>query len=206
MARSGRTLHAGRGALLDRQPFGMSMPLQCFGVSTGEGLEGVSGLMRLAPPEKRSLRLAAAGALIALPLAAGADELRITVEGIRSTRGTVLIGLYDSPRTFLKAVEAADKPSFLIDPDRFGAVALRANTALKSAVVFTNLDPGRYAAVALHDENGNGKLDKTFLGAPAEPYGFSNNAEGFLSLPSFDDAAMVLGDGDSAIRIVLIMP
>ena len=166
----------------------------------------MSGLLRLARAEKRSLRLAAAGALVAFPLTAGAGELRITVEGIRSTQGTVLIGLYDSPRTFLRAVEAADRASFLIDPDRFGAVALRANTALKSAVVFTNLEPGRYAAVAFHDENGNGKLDKNFLGSPTEPYGFSNKAQGLLGPPSFADAAVALGDGDSAIRIALILP
>jgi uncharacterized protein (DUF2141 family) len=43
------------------------------------------------------------------------------------------------------------------------------------------------------------------LGVPAEPYGFSNNAQGFLRPPTFDDAAMVLG-GDSAIRITLILP
>ena len=166
----------------------------------------MSGLVRLARPEKRSLRLAAAGALVALPLTAGAGELRITVEGIRSTQGTVLIGLYDSPESFERAVEASGKDRFLIDPDRFGAVALRANTALKSAVVFTNLEPGRYAAVAFHDENGNGKLDKNFLGSPTEPYGFSNKAQGLLGPPSFADAAVALGDGDSAIRIALILP
>ena len=157
-------------------------------------------------PEKRSLRLAIATALVVLPLPAGAGELRITVEGIRSPHGTVLIGLYDSPESFEKAVTASDKEGFLSDPDRFGAVALRANAALKSAVVFSNLGPGRYAAVAFHDENGNGKLDKNFLGVPAEPYGFSNNAQGFLGPPTFGDAAMVLGDGESAIRIVLILP
>jgi uncharacterized protein (DUF2141 family) len=158
----------------------------------------------MAPPEKRSLRLATAAALVVLPLPAGAGELRVTVEGIRSAHGTVLIGLYDSPKSFEKAVKASDKEGFLSDPERFGAVALRANAALKSAVVFSNLEPGRYAAVAFHDENGNGKLDKNVLGVPAEPYGFSNNVQGFLGPPTFGDAAMVLGDGDSAIRIALI--
>jgi uncharacterized protein (DUF2141 family) len=158
----------------------------------------------MAPPEKRSLRLATAAALVVLPLSAGAGELRVTVDGIRAAHGTVLIGLYDSPESFEKAVGAAAKEGFLSDPDRFGAVALRANAAMKSAVVFSNLEPGRYAAVAFHDENGNGKLDKNFLGVPAEPYGFSNNVQGFLGPPTFGDAAMVLGDGDSAIHIALI--
>ena len=162
--------------------------------------------MRMALPEKRFIRVATAAALVALPLPAGAGELRITVEGIRSARGTVLIGLYDSPESFERAVEASDREGFLNDPDRFGAVALRANAAMKSAVVFSNLEPGRYAAIAFHDENGNGRLDRNFLGVPAEPYGFSNDAEGFLGPPRFDDAAMLLGDGDRAIRVALILP
>ena len=158
----------------------------------------------MALPEKRFMRVATTAALVVLPLPAGADELRVTVEGIRSAQGTVLIGLYDGPESFEKAIEASDKEGFLIDPERFGAVALRANAAMKSAVVFSNLGPGRYAAVAFHDENGNGRLDRNFLGVPAEPYGFSNNVQGFLGPPAFDDAAMVLGDGDGAIRIALI--
>ena len=100
------------------------------------------------------MRVAAAIALVVLPLAAGADELRVTVEGIRSAHGTVLIGLYDDPESFERAIEASGRRRFLIDPDRFGAVALRANAAMKSAVVFSNLEPGRYAAVVFHDEIG----------------------------------------------------
>lgn len=107
--------------------------------------------------------------MIVLPLSVQAGELRITVDGIRSAHGTGLIGLYDSPASFGKAVEASAKEGFLIGPDRFAAVALRANAALKSAVVFSNVQPGRYAAIAFHDENGNGKLDKNFLGVPTEP-------------------------------------
>lgn len=159
----------------------------------------------VAPLRKRALQLAAAG-MLALPVAAAAGELRVTVEGIRSTRGIVLIGVYDTARSFLRAVDAADEPGFLVDPERFGAVALRANKARESGVVFTNLQPGRYAVVVLHDENGNGHLDKDFLGFPTEPYGFSNGAEGFLGPPSFSDAAMALGPGDSAVRIGLILP
>jgi uncharacterized protein (DUF2141 family) len=142
--------------------------------------------------------------LVALPLPAGAGELRVTVEGIRSAQGTILIGLYDNRESFEKALEASDQEGFLNDPDRFGAVALRANAAMRSTVVFSNLEPGAYAAVAFHDENGNGKLDRNFLGIPAEPYGFSNNAKGILGPPTFDDAVMLLGDGDNAVRIKLI--
>src|SRR3954447_4145878 len=102
--------------------------------------------------------------LILFPPSVMASELRITVEGIRSSHGTILIGLYDSLETFTRAIELSDKDGFLNDPNRFAAVALRANVAMKSAVVLTNLAPGSYAIIVFHDENGNGKLDKNALG------------------------------------------
>lgn len=142
--------------------------------------------------------------LVVAPLAAAAGELRISVDGIRSTRGSVVIGLYDNPETFVRAMEPS--AGFLNDPARFGAVALRANGALKSTVVFGNLEPGRYAVIAFHDENGNGILDRNFLGVPLEPYGFSNGRHGYFRPPTFDEAAVVVDGGDGAIRIVLIMP
>ena len=147
---------------------------------------------------------AAAAVMIMLPLPVAAGELRITIDGIRSTHGVVLIGLYDSPASFGKAVEASAEEGFLVDPDRFAAVALRANAALTSAMVFSNLEPGRYAAIAFHDEDGDGKLGESFLGVPTEPYGFSNDVQGFLGPPTFDAAAMALGDGDEAVRIALV--
>ena len=142
--------------------------------------------------------------LILFAPAVTATELRITLEGIRSSQGTILIGLYDSLETFTRAIELSDKDGFLNDPDRFAAVALRANVALKSAVVLTNLDPGQYAIILFHDENGNGKLDKNALGVPTEPYGFSNNVRGFLGPPSFEEAVMKVNADDKAVRIVLI--
>ena len=133
-----------------------------------------------------------------------ASELRITVDGIRSPQGTILIGLYDSLESFTRAIELSDKDGFLNDPNRFAAVALKANAAMKSAVVLTNLDPGQYAIILFHDENGNGKLDKNALGVPTEPYGFSNNVRGFLGPPAFEEAIMEVNVGDKAVRIVLI--
>jgi uncharacterized protein (DUF2141 family) len=140
--------------------------------------------------------------LFALPVYA--SELRITVEGIRSPDGTILIGLYDSLESFTRAIELSDKDGFLNDPNRFAAVALKANAAMKSAVVLTNLDPGQYAIILFHDENGNGKLDKNALGVPTEPYGFSNNVRGFLGPPAFEAAIMEVNVGDKAIHIALI--
>lgn len=139
--------------------------------------------------------------LLSLPVKG--DELRVSLDGIRSPNGSIIIGLYDMAESFQRALApAGQKGSFLNDPARFAAVALRANAAMKSAVVFTNLDPGRYALIAFHDENGNGRLDKGFFGIPSEPYGFGNDASGGLGPPSFEASAIpVAGNAEVRIRL-----
>jgi uncharacterized protein (DUF2141 family) len=131
-------------------------------------------------------------------------SLSITIEGLRQSRGTVLVGLYDSRASFDRAIELASDVGFLNDPNRVAGAALRANDMLRGGVTFRNLPPGRYAVILFHDENGNGRLDKNFWGVPTEPYGFSNDAQGFLGAPSFEEAALSLGSGDRAITIDLV--
>jgi uncharacterized protein (DUF2141 family) len=145
---------------------------------------------------------ATAPLLLATPSEAG--ELRVEVEGIRSTTGTILVGLYDSAVGFNRAIEGCDKGGFLNDPDRVAGVALKANAARTAAVTFGNIEPGRYAIILLHDENGNARLDRNGWGVPSEPYGFSNDARGFLGPPSFAAAAMTLDGGDRTAVVTLV--
>jgi len=146
--------------------------------------------------------LAALVLLSSAPAIAG--ELRVGLDGLRSPEGTVLIGLYDTAESFDAAIGLADKEGFLNDPQRVAGAALRANPELVAAIVFSNLAPGRYAAIVFHDENGNGRLDKNFWGVPTEPYGFSNDARGTLGPPSFADSAIELGDEDRAIVVTMV--
>jgi uncharacterized protein (DUF2141 family) len=75
-------------------------------------------------------------------------------------------------------------------------------TARHLTAHFKDLPPGQYAAVVFQDFNGNGKLDKNFLGIPKEPYGFSNDARGSAGPPKFSDAAVTLSpDGTTKIEL-----
>jgi uncharacterized protein (DUF2141 family) len=60
--------------------------------------------------------------------------------------------------------------------------------------------------IAIHDENDNGRLDENFLGFPNEGYGFGNDAQGFFGAPSFDAAAINVGNADLSAYITLIYP
>jgi uncharacterized protein (DUF2141 family) len=155
---------------------------------------------------KRSLWGLAAGlALMLMGLPAWAADLKVNIGGVRSSAGAVMIGLYDSPEHFKTAIDKASEVGTLNDEARLGGVALRAIAGTQS-VVFTNLNPGRYAVIVFHDENDNGKLDKNFWGVPLEGYGFSNNAQGSLGPPDFKEVAITLDEADKEISISLIYP
>ncbi|MFZ3032643.1 MAG: DUF2141 domain-containing protein [Parvibaculum sp.] len=141
--------------------------------------------------------------LMALPAQAG--DLNVNVIGIHSEVGAVMIGVYDSAERFTKAVNNAAHVGLLSDKGRLIGVTLRARR-LNQGIGFLKLPPGRYAIIVYHDENDNGLLDKSTLGIPQEGYGFSNNARGFFSAPSFDAAAVTVGDAATSTSIALSYP
>jgi uncharacterized protein (DUF2141 family) len=152
--------------------------------------------------------LAASFVIASVMLAASAarsSELRVTITGVRSDNGELLIGLYETAKGFDGAVANAETSGIMADRNRLIGVAMRARSGSQQAV-FPQLPPGRYAVIVIHDENDNGRLDANALGVPTEGYGFSNDARGFLSAPSFDASAITLGDADANIAIALTYP
>ncbi len=69
-------------------------------------------------------------------------------------------------------------------------------------VVFKDVTSGAYAVAAFQDLNGNGRLDRTGLGLPLEPYGFSG-AVGRKARPDFAQAAFTLREPGTALRLRL---
>jgi uncharacterized protein (DUF2141 family) len=105
------------------------------------------------------LTLGTALALVFISFGAKADELRVTIQGVASSSGTIMVGLYDSEDHFRAAIANAANLGLLNDRSRFIGIAMRAVEGTQS-VVFTNLKPGRYAVIVFHDENDNGRLDE----------------------------------------------
>ena len=160
--------------------------------------------MRAGPYIAKALPGLALAWMVALP--AHAADLTLTVTGIRSNVGEVLIGVYDSADGFKSAIDSsATKSALLPQAWRPVGVSLRAKAGSQT-IMFGGLPPGRYAVIAFHDENDNGLLDANVFGVPVEGYGFSNDARGFLGAPSFDAAAITLGQEDKKISLFLLYP
>lgn len=142
----------------------------------------------------------ALASLTILPVQAG--DLKVTVEGVRSDNGALMIGFYDSATNFEDAIDTSAHVGLLNDKGRLVGVTMRAKTG-PQGIAIMDLPPGRYGVIVFHDENDNGLLDVSFLGIPVEGYGFSNDAIGFLSAPSFDKASVAVGSGDVTTKILL---
>lgn len=149
--------------------------------------------------------LAALVLTVLLAAPARAAELRLTITGVRSDSGELLIGLYDNAGGFLSAIANATKNGLMVDAGRLVGLSMRAKTGAQIAV-FTQLPPGRYAIIVVHDENDNGLLDANILGVPTEGYCFSRDAQGVFSAPSFDAAALTIGDADVSVTTALVYP
>ena len=106
-------------------------------------------------------------------------DLTIEVSGMDTDLGKVFIALYNSEATFLKSSKTTK-----------GTFAIVKNG--KATGSFKGLKQGEYAVSLFHDENDNKKMDTKIFGIPKEPYGFSNDARGFMGPPKFEDAKFSL--------------
>lgn len=109
--------------------------------------------------------------------------LRIHVDGFRNTKGNLGTVVFTAPDGWPENVSKA----FRSGPAPIDVVS-RTATA-----VWPHLPPGNYAVAAIHDENGNAKLDRNFIGIPKEGFGFANNPRVALTAPPFSKAVVRVG-------------
>jgi uncharacterized protein (DUF2141 family) len=120
-----------------------------------------------------------------------ADEVHVTVDGVRSDKGHVICGIYRSadgfPRDGRRAVQVVKQP---------------ANPAGVSCN-FSDLPAGVYAISTFHDENDDGVLNTNLLGRPKEGYGVSNNRVHSTRAPDFEESSFRLDAQTIALQIHL---
>ena len=149
--------------------------------------------MRHRSRARGALIVALAGAMLA---GASAPEgtVELTVTGMRSAKGQVLVCLTREADHF---------------PDCSGSTTARSAIvpASRPQATFANLPQGRYAISVLHDENANGRADKTLGLIPREGFGFSRDAPVRMGPPKFDQAAFAIDGGDvtQSIRMRYLM-
>jgi outer membrane protein len=110
-----------------------------------------------------------------------AAELTVCLDNPPAT-GTVAFALFDSANAFGDLRDPAKVVKFPLDS--------------REVYRIEKVSPGEYALLVYYDENGNGRIDRNFMGIPKEPLGFSNRYRP-RGPPSYSRSAFVLAEGES---------
>lgn len=116
-------------------------------------------------------------------------KIRVEISGLRSNSGEVRVNLYNSKDGF----PSDPKKAFLTQ-----VVEIKDNG---SKAIFESIPSGEYAISVLHDENGNKKVDVSWLMVPIEGVGASNNPGMTFGPPGFNDAKFRIGSEEMDIKI-----
>lgn len=112
-------------------------------------------------------------------------DITVTIDNITNDEGKVLAGLHKE-ETFMKGQGVQNLQSEIKE----GKVTL----------TFTNVLPGNYAIMAMHDANENNRMDYQSNGMPKESYGMSGN-DMTMGPPSFNNAKFTVGEEDLEFTI-----
>ncbi|MGQ0589580.1 MAG: DUF2141 domain-containing protein [Sphingosinicella sp.] len=109
-------------------------------------------------------------------------ELEIQVQGLRNANGQVRLCLTRNPAHF---------PDCNGDP---AAVKRSLPTRAAASIRLRGVAPGIYALSVIHDENGDGRLNR-FMAIPREGFGFSRNPRIRMGPPRFDEVRFQVSGG-----------
>lgn len=111
--------------------------------------------------------------------------VKAVVNNVRSNKGKVIFSLHTQD-TFLKGKGVQN-------------VEATIENGIATAT-FTNIEPGTYAILVLHDENENHRMDYEPTGMPKEDYGMTNNVM-VMGPPQFQDAQFEVTNKDLEFTI-----
>jgi len=122
--------------------------------------------------------------LLLLPAAViNAQDVEVTITGIRNTKGQMGIGVFRDNESFKKEQTYRDL-QFAKKDVSSGEMKVR-----------FDLPPGTYGLALVDDENEDGEMEYNFVGVPKEGFGFSDYYEKGLKKPKFDSFSFTLEKG-----------
>ncbi len=121
-------------------------------------------------------------------LAQSNAKLVVKVININSSKGSINVAVFNSEVDFLEQAfmqkKKDAKPGELV-------------------FEFAGMPDGEYTVSVIHDENGNGELDKNFIGIPSEPYGISKEGKSNFGPPNYGKALFTVGNSNISLSISL---
>lgn len=135
-------------------------------------------------------KIAALASLLALAApTVWAASVELTITGVETASGEILIGVYDSETGWKTDASIAEVQADAVE----GTVT----------VTLDGLPEGDVGIKLYHDVDSNGELKRGNFGIPAEPYGFSNDAPVRFGPPSWSAAKFAI-DGETTTHTLAL--
>ncbi|MEI6691774.1 MAG: DUF2141 domain-containing protein [Chlorobium sp.] len=117
--------------------------------------------------------------------------------------GSIIVHIKDlrNINGMLGASLYASKKGFPDTPERSYSTLIKKITSTEDTFIFENIPYGTYAISVLHDENGNGKMDKNFFGLPTEGCGISTNPKIGMGGPNYNNSVFTLNSKQMELTI-----
>ena len=123
-----------------------------------------------------------------------ATKAYVDVRGVKNSSGLIAVTLY-----------ADNSKKFLVKHGSLYVGRVPAKTGTTRVCIYVP-KPGVYAIAVYHDVDGNRKFNRSGIGFPAEPYGFSNNASTLAGLPTFKSVRIAIPNDGFETSITLKQP
>ena len=117
--------------------------------------------------------------------------MKVQIEGLKEVKGQICFSLFASSKGFPDSGDNTLQAKCI-------SVQGRSPT-----LIIEHLHLGTYALAVFHDLNGDGELNRNFLGIPKEGFGFSQNPEIKTSPPSFGDSAVLVTGAETNLQVQL---
>lgn len=128
---------------------------------------------------------------VAQPSGKTPQRMIVAVNGLRDTVGQAMVFVFNN---------ADDFPT---KRDRAVAAKKVPVTSSSMTIFFDDIPAGTYGVAVYHDENMNGKMDRSWYGMPKEGYGASNDARGTFGPPKFGDARFEFTGPQDTVRVII---
>lgn len=135
----------------------------------------------------RFIQLLSGCLLLAAAAGASAATVEVHVTAVAGGKGKINVAVCDREHFLKQCAYTATMPA------KDG----------ENVIAVPGVPKGTWAVLVYQDENANGELDRNFIGIPKENYGFSRNAAGKFGPPSFDEAAIEVGDEVTVAQVRL---
>lgn len=118
--------------------------------------------------------------------------LFISITNVKTTNGNVRVGIYKKDNDFPNEKDTYQNKVYKVT--KTGSILIK----------IEDLPYGEYAIGIYQDENKNATLDKNFVGAPKEPFAFSNNVKPLFTAPDFEECRFQYTEDNVRMNLKLL--